>query len=90
MKWNEALREAREKANKTPYDVENEIGISHVNIYRWENGVEPKVENLIKLANYYNVSLDVLVGNNDFLENTQVEELKKNVQINTKYYKCNF
>ena len=59
----EYLKEAREKCNKSPYDVEKETGINHASIYRWEkNENEPSIYQCIKLADFYGVSLDELVG----------------------------
>lgn len=75
----EYLKIAREEKKKSVYDVERDIKISHQNLYKWEKGTaEPSIIHCIKLADYYNVTLDYLVGR---------EERDKNV--NTKYYKCN-
>ena len=41
------------------------INISTGNISKWKNGVLPQGETLIKIANYFNVSLDYLVGRTD-------------------------
>lgn len=76
----EYLKEAREKAEKSIYDVEKELGINHSQLYRWEkNVVEPSIINCIKLAEYYGISLDDLVGR----EYGHYDDSK------IKYYKCN-
>lgn len=78
-KIGESLKEVREENKKSVYDVEKEIGISHQNIYKWEKGEsEPSITACIRLAKYYNCTIDYLVG----IEN------KKEQQI-SKYYKCN-
>lgn len=58
------MKFAREQCGKDVYQVESETKINHSNIYRWENGqVEPKITQLIKLAECYGVSIDELVTN---------------------------
>ena len=42
--------------------LERECGLANATIRRWDN-VSPNIENLIKVANYFGVSLDYLVGN---------------------------
>lgn len=47
----------------TQSEVANVIGTNKANISRWESGeVEPDLEALIKLSNYFNVSTDYLLG----------------------------
>ena len=59
----ENIKENREKANKSVYDIEKALGISHQNQYKWVKGErEPSIINCIKLADYYGISLDELVG----------------------------
>jgi len=42
------------------------FGISKQSAQRWETGVNiPSAENLVKIANYFDVSLDYLVGRTD-------------------------
>lgn len=39
------------------------IGTSHQNICRWENGdVLPSIDYCVKLADFYGITLDELVG----------------------------
>lgn len=59
------MKFAREQSGKDVYQVESETNINHSNIYRWENGqVEPKITQLIKLAQCYGITVDELVMNN--------------------------
>ncbi len=59
----ESLREQREKAKKSVYDIEKELGLTHQSQYRWETGKqEPSIITCIKLADYYGITLDELVG----------------------------
>ncbi|MGN0452118.1 MAG: helix-turn-helix domain-containing protein [Acutalibacteraceae bacterium] len=51
--------------------VGNEIGISKTTISYWRNtdGVIPKQDVLVKIANYFGVSVDYLLGNTEQKEN---------------------
>lgn len=49
--------------------VEKEIGLSNGSIYNW-NRSYPSIDKLIKVADYFNVSIDTLVGR-DFKENDE-------------------
>jgi len=54
------------KRNMTPSKVANKIGFSRSVITMWKNtGRAPKGELLIKIAEYFNVSVDYLLGETD-------------------------
>lgn len=57
------LKELRQKHNLTQKNVAEKIGTNRANYNRYEleNG-EPDVKTLIKLADFYNVSLDEVFG----------------------------
>jgi len=62
----ESLKEIREKNEKSVYDIERDIGIKHQSLYNWEKGKqEPSILMCYKLAEYYGVSLDYLIGKSD-------------------------
>ncbi len=62
-KISEALKYQREINGYSQSQVARETGISQQNISYWENGKkEPSITFCIKLANFYGVSLDELVG----------------------------
>lgn len=76
------IKELRKSNNKTQIDIANMLGMSQNTYSKYELGLtEPNITNLIKLADYYNVSIDYLVGrqwNNDIGYLTpQVRELVK-------------
>lgn len=54
------------------YRVEKECGFSNGSIMKWEKS-SPKVENIVKLADYFGVTLDYLVGRNFPKENDIIE-----------------
>lgn len=59
------LRELRIKSGFTQNDVALKIGVSGQTILNWENGIyEPKIDQLIRLADLFNVSIDYLVDRN--------------------------
>lgn len=59
----DSLREARENAFLKQIEVSNATSINNKNISHWENGVaSPCLEDAIKLADLYKVTLDELVG----------------------------
>lgn len=50
-------------------DVASVVGLSIMGYYRYERGErEPSMSTLIALADYFNVSLDYLVGRSDVKE----------------------
>ena len=57
------LAEMRKKAGYSQEGVAEKLGVSRQAVSRWETGeASPDTENLIALAELYNVSLDELVG----------------------------
>lgn len=55
------IKELRIQKKLTQDDISKIIKTNRQNISRYENGeVEPNIETLIKLADYYDVSLDYL------------------------------
>ncbi len=61
--YGEELKYQRLKRNKTLLQVEKDTGISNSNLSRWESGkVLPNIEFCVKLADYYGISIDELIG----------------------------
>ena len=57
------LKTQRIISKKSLRQVEKDTGISIASLSRWENGiVSPSIEFCIKLADYYGITLDELVG----------------------------
>lgn len=55
----EKLKELRKAENLTQQQLADELKISRVNYTRYENGsVRPDYETIIKIADYYDISLD--------------------------------
>ncbi len=61
--YGEALRYQRDMAGLSQRELSVKINISQQNISRWERGeVLPSIEMCIKLADFYGITLDELVG----------------------------
>lgn len=52
-----------------PTPLLNKLGISSGNIKRWKNGSSVSFGTVIKIADYFNVSLDYLFGRNEKITN---------------------
>ena len=56
------LRELRIKSGLTQNEIATRLGVSGQTILNWENGIyEPKISQLIQLADLFNVTVDYLV-----------------------------
>lgn len=66
MEFSERLKNLRKQAHLTQVDVAEKLGISQPAYASWERGVKkPTQENLVKIAQILNVSVDYLVGNSE-------------------------
>lgn len=73
-----------QKHGITPYKVSKETGISQTTLSNWKNGnLTPKADKLQKIAEYFNVSVDYLMGRNSDQVNkvTLSEEELKRLQV---------
>ncbi len=63
MNYGEALKYQREKLGISQLELSKRIGISHQNINRWESGdVLPSIDFCVKLADFYGITVDELIG----------------------------
>lgn len=68
------LRELRNKSGLTQNDIATKLNVSGQTILNWENGIyEPKINQLIQLADIFNVSIDYLVERNN--KNKTVDDI---------------
>ena len=66
-KFAKVIKELREEKELTKTALANALGLSHTAIVNWENGLKvPSIFTLIKIADFFDVSLDVLVGRKEF------------------------
>ena len=77
MEFSERLKELRKQAHLTQVELASKLGIVQSSYADWERGKKkPTQENLVKIAQILNVSVDYLVGNseekNDELDNIEL------------------
>ena len=66
MTFPERLKELRVSRNLTQKEIADSVGMAPVAYQRYEYGTrEPAYQKLIALADYFDVSLDYLVGRSD-------------------------
>ena len=83
MEFSERLKELRKKANFTQVEVAEKLGISQPAYASWERGVKkPTQENLVKIAQVLNVSVDYLVGNLE--ESDELDNIELLFRMNSK------
>lgn len=64
--FSERFRELRLERGLTQEAVANIIGVKRYSVYTYEKGLNyPEVRNLIILADFFEVSIDYLVGRTD-------------------------
>ncbi len=72
MKIGERIKECREKANYTQTELANMLGINRANVGMWESyRNKPKLEDVVKLSNIFNVSTDYLLGNEKLIKHQE-------------------
>lgn len=77
------LKELRKEKNKTQRDVAKFTGYMQTLISKWEHGDrEPDIATLIKLADYFNVSVDYLIGKDNRTNHTISEDNYSARQLN--------
>ncbi|MCL2570365.1 MAG: helix-turn-helix domain-containing protein [Firmicutes bacterium] len=63
MNFAENLKKLRKDFRYTQKDLAEKLKLNQSNISDWENGISrPDYENLIKLADIFDVSIDELLG----------------------------
>lgn len=72
------LRKLRENKNMTLAQVSEQLNIPATTIAAYERGIrKPKIKNLVKLADFYDVSLSML----DFFDYSDDSNLKPNNRL---------
>jgi transcriptional regulator with XRE-family HTH domain len=65
-KFKERLRELRLDKHLTQQDLSKLLGFGRTTVNEWEiKGNEPNIDTLIKIAQFFDVTLDYLVGLED-------------------------
>ena len=73
MNLGERIYEFRNEKNLSQGDLADRLDVSRQSISKWENNMAiPDLDKLIKLSDIFEVSLDELVGREEFERNTNV------------------
>ena len=84
MEFSERLKTLRKQAQLTQVDIAEKLGISQPAYASWERGIKkPTQENLVKIAQILNVSVDYLVGNSDYTED-KLDNIELLFRMNSK------
>ncbi|MEB4860854.1 helix-turn-helix domain-containing protein [Priestia megaterium] len=79
MNLGEQLKRLREEKNLSREELAQEMNVSRQAVYKWEsNKGYPDIENLIKLSDLYNVTLDELIKDDRSFQKKIVIDQKKN------------
>lgn len=72
----ERLKQLREKVKISQKDLADRLGISESQIYKYEKEEsEPRADTVVKLAEFFNVSTDFLMGVSDEFGSFYKDEL---------------
>lgn len=87
-KFSERFRLLKEERNITLREISNELNITVPNLSYYMKGREPNYDTAMKIANYFEVTVDWLIGNSDYRtpqskEHTSIIEEKLNKALNT-------
>lgn len=83
MEFGKSICKIRESANLTQAQFAEIFGVSQQAVQKWESGVSvPDVERVVRIAKYFDVSLDSLIMGND---NRTVEEMNKKEPLKPRY-----
>lgn len=78
MGFSKRLKELRKKARLTQVEIAEKLGISQPAYASWERGTKkPTQENLVRLAQVLNVTIDYLIGNSEEeITNKDLEDIE--------------
>ncbi|MBZ2090696.1 helix-turn-helix transcriptional regulator [Streptococcus parasanguinis] len=85
MEFSERLKKLRKDAGFTQVYVAEKLGISQPAYASWERGIKkPTQDNLVKIAQVLNVSIDYLVGNSDEKKENELDNVELLFRMNSK------
>ena len=80
LKIGEKIRELRLQHKMTQDQLADRLGVSYQSISRWENGITyPDIEFLPAIANYFSVSLDYLMGQDEVEKRKKIKKQINNI-----------
>lgn len=73
------LKKLRLETNSTQQQLADYIMVSQQSVNKYENhDVEPDIETLIKIADYFDVSVDYLIGRKDWVDSSELFACENN------------
>jgi transcriptional regulator with XRE-family HTH domain len=82
MNFAENLRFLRQRRNKSQTDLAAELEITRTTLSGYEKNVQPPFRTLIKISEYFNVSLDALIKYKlDVLSEFQLSQIEKGFDV---------
>lgn len=77
MSLGKKIKELREINNKTQLDVAKYLDVTYQTIYKYEKDIAiPPADAIVKLAEYFNVTTDYLLGRTDKPNEKNIEDEK--------------
>lgn len=88
MKYGDRLKKLRNNANLSQKELSDRLHINRSTYARYEtSSTQPDFDTLVKLANYFNVTTDYILGNSDDPHKTESEELQEFIEEVKVWYK---
>lgn len=82
MNFSENLKFLRTRRNKSQTDLAAELGLTRTTLSGYERNVQPPFRTLIKISEYFNVSLDALLKFKlDVLSEFQLSQIEKGFDV---------
>ncbi len=84
MVFSTRLKDERQKKGKSMEQLARDLGVTKSRVNMWENnGSIPRGNMMLKLANYFAVSTDYLIGNDNMdnidISNTKLHTIQRNL-----------
>ena len=73
----EKLKELRTKKDLTQTQMAKILNTAQTTYSGWEKDKEPRYEMLIKIANFFSVPIDYLLGNDKYNHQTKISKLER-------------
>jgi len=88
VKYGDRLKKLRNNANLSQKELSDRLHINRSTYARYEtSSTQPDFDTLVKLANYFNVTTDYILGNSDDPHKTENEELQEFIEEVKVWYK---
>ena len=83
MMFNEKLLELRKEKGLSQEELGEKLGVTRQTVSKWELGsTSPKLDDLVKISNFFEISVDELIGNEKKIKNDENDNLNVNSKNN--------